>query len=155
VCVAVLLAGIPLYAQLTAAQKQLNLASFETVWTTIRDKHWDKNPGGLDWQAVHEEFRPKMEKTETIEDARAVIREMLGRLHQSHFAILPFAIYQTIENIEEGDGTPGFDVRAIDGRAIVTEVAPGSMAANAGVKAGWEVASAAGKDLAPMIAQLG
>lgn len=154
-CVAVLLAGIPLYGQLTAAQKQLNLASFETVWTTIRDKHWDKNPGGLDWQAVHEEFRPKIEKTETIEDARAVIREMLGRLHQSHFAILPFAIYQTIENIEEGDGTPGFDVRAIDGRAIVTEVAPGSIAANAGVKAGWEVASAAGKDLAPMIAQLG
>ena len=58
-CVAVLLAGVPLYGQLAAAQKQLNLDSFETVWTTIRDKHWDKNPGGLDWQAVHDELRPK------------------------------------------------------------------------------------------------
>ena len=153
--VAVFLAGVPLYGQLTAAQKQLNLDSFETVWATIRDKHWDKNPGGLDWQAVHEEFRPKIEKTETMEDARAVMREMLGRLHESHFAILPVTIYQNIESIEEGDGTPGFDVRAMDGRAVVTEVADGSVAAKAGVKAGWEVVSAAGKDLAPMIAQLG
>ena len=145
-----MLTSVPLHGQ----QKQLNLDSFETVWTTIRDQHWEKNPGGLDWQAVHDEFRPRMEKTESMEDVRAVMREMLDRLHQSHFAILPFAIYQDLENRDEGDGTPGFDVRALDGRAIVTEVAPGSAAAIAGVHAGWEVASAAGKDLAPLIAQL-
>jgi carboxyl-terminal processing protease len=152
--IALILASVPLYGQLTAAQKQLNVDSFETVWSTIRDKHWEKNPGGLDWQAVHDEFRPKIEKTETMEDVRAVMRQMLDRLHQSHFAILPLAIYQDIESREEGDGTPGFDVRALDGRAIVTEVAPGSVAAKAGVQAGWEVSSAAGKDLAPLIAQL-
>ena len=153
-CIALILASVPLYGQLTGAQKQLNVDSFETVWSTIRDKHWEKNPGGLDWQAVHDEFRPKIEKTETMEDVRAVLREMLDRLHQSHFAILPLAIYQNIESREEGDGTPGFDVRALDGRAIVTEVAPGSVAAKAGVQAGWEVSSAAGKDLTPLIAQL-
>ena len=152
---ALALAGAPLYAQLSGDQKQLNLDSFETVWSTIRDKHWENNPGGLDWQAVHDEFRPKIEKAESMEDARAVLRAMLDRLHQSHFAILPFAIYQNIESGEEGDGTPGFEVRVLDGRAIVTEVAPGGAAAKAGVQAGWEVASAAGKELRPLIAQLG
>src|SRR4029077_20038971 len=114
--IALILASLPLYGQLTGAQKQLNVDSFETVWSTIRDKHWEKNPGGLDWQAVHDEFRPKIEKTETMEDVRTVLHEMLDRLHQSHFAILPFAIYQDIEHSEEGDGTPGFDVRVLDGR---------------------------------------
>ena len=153
-CIALVLASFPLHGQLNTAQKQLNLDSFEAVWTTIRDQHWEKNPGGLDWQAVHDEFRPKIEKTQTMEDVRAVLRAMLDRLHQSHFAILPFAIYQDIESSEEGDGTPGFDVRALDGRAIVTEVVPGSAAAGAGVKTGWEVASAAGKELAPLVVQL-
>src|SRR5579863_2636272 len=153
--VAALLMGVPLLAALTPQQRQLNIQSFEYVWTVIRDKHWQTNPGGLDWQAIHDEFRPKIEKTETMEDVRAVLRAMLDRLHQSHFAILPLAIYRDIEGSEEGDGTPGFDVRVLDGRAIVTEVASGSAAAEAGVQTGWEVASAAGKELAPLIAQLG
>lgn len=31
---------------LTPEQKQENLDSFEYVWKTIRDKHWEKNPAG-------------------------------------------------------------------------------------------------------------
>ncbi|MFH1574736.1 MAG: hypothetical protein ABIG68_12185, partial [Acidobacteriota bacterium] len=34
-----------------------DLESFEHVWKTIRDKHWDPALGGLDWQAVYREFR--------------------------------------------------------------------------------------------------
>jgi hypothetical protein len=44
--------------ELTAKQRQLNIDSFEYVWTAIRDKHWQTKPAGLDWQAVHEELRP-------------------------------------------------------------------------------------------------
>src|SRR2546421_365272 len=76
--VALLTLALPASAQLTAEQKQTNLTSFETVWSTIRDKHWEKNPGGLDWQAIHEEFRPKMEQAATTEAARGALREMLA-----------------------------------------------------------------------------
>jgi carboxyl-terminal processing protease len=154
----VVIAALPVYGQtavqLTSAQKQLNLDSFETVWATIRDKHWEKNPGGLDWQAIHAEFRPKIEKAVSLEEARSVMRDMLGRLNQSHFAILPVAVYHDVEHAEEGDGSPGFEARVLDGRAVVIEVAPGSAAATNGVKAGWEITAAAGKDLTAMIAQL-
>src|ERR1019366_5075446 len=61
-----------LHAQLTPEQKQLEIASFEKVWTTVRDKHWDKNPGGLDWQAIHEEYRPRIDKATTAEQTRAI-----------------------------------------------------------------------------------
>ena len=43
------------------ARTQLDLDSFEKVWTTIRDKHWQTKPGGLDWQAIHDEYRPRVE----------------------------------------------------------------------------------------------
>ena len=58
-------------AALTPDQRKLNLDSFEIVWQTIRDKHWDPKLGGLDWQAVHDELRPKVEAATTMEQARA------------------------------------------------------------------------------------
>src|SRR6476661_7786786 len=69
---ALILLASPDLAQLTAEQKQANLASFESVWTTIRDKHWETNPGGLDWQAIHAEYRPRAEAAASTEAARGI-----------------------------------------------------------------------------------
>src|SRR5271156_4861578 len=76
--------------------RRLNIDTFEHVWTTIRDKHWEKNPGGLDWQAIHAEFRPRVENAKNIDEVRAILGEMLGRLHQTHFGIFPTGVYQAI-----------------------------------------------------------
>jgi carboxyl-terminal processing protease len=149
-----LLASFSLHAQLTPEQKKLNTASFEKVWTTIRDKHWEKKPGGLDWQAIHDEFRPKIDKAESMEQARAVMREMIERLHQTHFAIFPSAVYDDVDVDEGGLGTPGIDVRVLDGIPVVTAIDPGSPAEYAGVKRGWMVVSVEGKELAGPIQTL-
>jgi len=146
-----ILLSSPLFAQLTAEQKQSNLASFETVWTTIRDKHWETNPGGLDWQAIHAEYRPRVEAAVTTEAARAVTREMIGRLKQTHFAIFPAAVYQVLDADGSGDGWPGFDAHVLDGRVIVTDV---QQPQQTNIKAGWEVLQANGADLAPLVAKL-
>jgi carboxyl-terminal processing protease len=142
----------------TAAQKQLNIASFEKIWTTIRDKHWEKNPGGLDWQAIHEEYRPKVEKAESMEAARGVMHDMLARLKQTHFGIIPGAVYEEADPQTGaevgGDGSPGIDLRVLNGRAVVTRVDPGSPAEKAGVKTGWEVVSVDGKELNAAIQKL-
>jgi carboxyl-terminal processing protease len=136
-------------------QKKLNIESFEKVWETIRDKHWDKKPGGLDWQSIHEEFRPKIERADSMDAARQVMRDMLARLKQTHFGIIPVSVYtETDAAMAGGDGSPGIDLRVIDGRAIVTRVDPGSPAEKAGVKTGWEIVSADGKDLEPVIKKL-
>jgi carboxyl-terminal processing protease len=136
--------------QLTAEQKQANLASFETVWATIRDKHWETTPGGLDWQAIHAEYRPRAEAAASTDAARGIMREMIGRLKQTHFAIFPAAVYQIIDADESGDGSPGFDARVLDGRVIVTEVHE----TRSNIKTGWEVLQANGADLAPLVAKL-
>jgi len=140
--------------ELTPEQKRLNTESFEKVWTTIRDKHWEKNPGGLDWQAIHAEFRPKIDKAESMDQARAVMRQMLERLHETHFAIFPASVYSDVDTEPTGDGSSGIDLRVLDGRAVVTAIDPGSPAEKAGVQLGWAIVSVGGKDLAPAIQKL-
>ncbi|HEV2202141.1 MAG TPA: S41 family peptidase [Bryobacteraceae bacterium] len=147
-----------LLAQLSASQKQLQVDSFETVWTTIRDKHWDTRPGGLDWQAIHDEYRPQIEKAQTVDQARGVMRAMLARLNQTHFAILAPGVAEDIAG-DGGEGTPGFDIRVLDGHVIVTDVKVGGIdlaAAGPGseVRLGWEVISAGSWDLPVLVEKL-
>ncbi|MDP8990770.1 MAG: hypothetical protein M3N41_11910, partial [Acidobacteriota bacterium] len=111
--------AFPAFAQLTPEQKQLNLASFEAVWSAIHDKHWEEKPAGLDWQVIHQEYRPQIEAATSTEAARAVLREMLGRLHQTHFAIFPAAVYQVLDPSGAGDGWPAFEAHVLNGRVIV------------------------------------
>ena len=82
----------------------------------------------------------------TYEDARAVLREMLGRLKQTHFAIFPGGLYADLESAVGGEGWPGFEVQVIDGHALVSG---GSV-----IPWGWEVVSAGGTNLPDLIAKL-
>ena len=124
-------------------QQSINLESFDHVWTTIRDSHWDPEMGGIDWEAIRDELRPKVEQATDLAAARAVMDEMISRLELSHYSIIPAEAYELL-GLPEGqgaqDGWAGIDVRVIDGRPLVTSVAEGSPAAEAGVRPGWEIA---------------
>ena len=148
------LLALPLLGQVTPAEHQLDLDSFEKVWTTIRDKHWEKNPGGLDWPKIHDEFRPKVEQAKTRDEARTVVREMLARLKQTHFGIISAPVYSAIDSETQGPGSPGFELRVLGQDAIVVSVDHGSPAERAQVKPGWILESARGNDLRPLIKNL-
>lgn len=141
--------------QLTADQRQKNIDSFEYVWRTIRDKHWQANPAGLNWQAVHDELRPAIEKASTMDAARAVLNDMLGRLHQTHFAIVPSDLYSDLNGSSaKGEITTGIDVRVIGPDVLVSSVEPDSSAARQGVRPGWRILKIGSMDLAPAIEKL-
>jgi carboxyl-terminal processing protease len=148
--VLLIVAALSVFGQ-TASR--LDLDSFEKVWTTVRDKHWQTKPGGLDWQAIHDEYRPRVEKAATHDEARAVMQEMISRLKQSHFAIIPGALYAVLDDEGEGPGVAGIDARVLDGQAVVTGIDPGSPAEKLGVRPGWEIQRAGGKDLKAIIDQ--
>ncbi len=138
----------------TAADARLDLDSFDWIWSTIRDKHYDPALGGLDWQAVRDSLRPLVERAETRAAARAVMRRMILLLGESHFQVIPGHVLEAMGR-RPGPGSPGgttgMDVRVVHGRALVVSVAPGSPADSAGVRPGWEVLRAGGEDLAPLI----
>lgn len=143
-------APAPLRAQLTPEETRLNVESFEHVWKTIRDQHFDPTLGGLDWQAVHDELRPKVDSAKTTEEARAAMRAMIAKLGQSHFNIISSEAYRNIDTPPgKGDlgGTTGIDVRVLGGQAVVWRVLPGTAGETAGVRPGWIVRTINGQDV--------
>lgn len=86
----------PATAALTPEQQKLNVDSFDQVWTTIRDRHFDATLGGLDWNALRDELRPKVASATTQSEARGHISDLIDRLGQSHFGIIPAAAYEDV-----------------------------------------------------------
>jgi carboxyl-terminal processing protease len=139
---------------LTDQQRQLNLDSFDHVWTTIRDKHFDPELAGLDWRAVRAELRPRVEQASVVSEARQAMEEMIARLGQSHFAIIPAQLYETLDRPEGNgvwDGWTGIEARVIDGRALITAVHEGTPADEAGIRPGWVVLRIEDEELKPKI----
>jgi hypothetical protein len=84
------------------------LASFDTAWQTINDTYFDPAFGGLDWVAVRDELRPKVEAASSPEAVRVILRDMIGRLKQSHFVLLSSA--------SVADSLPGEEIVPIEVR---------------------------------------
>ncbi len=122
-------------------ERELNLASFDLVWRTVKDTYPDSTLGGLDWTGIRDGLRPRMESAATIDEARGVIEEMLAPLNQSHFMLIPKDYYEgeRTDSALAGFGVCGFNVRLVDGAVLVTSVLPDSPASAAGVRPGWEV----------------
>lgn len=137
---------------LTPEQREQNIESFDYVWQTVRDTHWDPNLVGASWDAVRDELRPQVVEAQTMSAARAAMREALDRLGQSHFEIIPRNVYEDMDSPGGGgDGETGLTARLIDGRTLVTAVREGSPAAERGVRPGWEIVQIGDQLLEPML----
>lgn len=97
------------------------LAAFDTVWRTIHETYYDPDFGGLDWEGVRAELRPRVGQATSADEQRAVIRDMLGRLGQSHFALLT-----SVPGADDlrGPASVPFDVRLASAGLLVTRVSP-------------------------------
>ena len=120
------------------AQDSTQLATFDTVWAVINRLHFDSTFGGVNWNAVRTELRPRAARAKTAAELRTVLSEMVRKLGQSHYAIIPQQMADK-ENDSSWQGDVGFEVRYIDRAVVVAEVDPTGPAASAGIKRGWEL----------------
>lgn len=146
------------FGVVAGAQVPLGLETFDAAWRIVRDTHFDSTYNGVDWDAARAEFRPKAEAAKTAGELRAVISSMLGRLGQSHFAILPASADAASDASSGGgavgEGDPGFDVRLIGDDLVVTRVDPGRGASKAGVRPGWKIVAVGDKPVAEALSAL-
>lgn len=97
---------------------QLWVQSFDHVWQTIHDKHWDPSLNGVDWQAARTELRPKVELATSNAEARPILESLLARLGHSHVGIIPASVYTDIEsNRQQGETNLKFHI--IGGDAVI------------------------------------
>ncbi len=141
-------------AQMPAKELAVQLASFELVWSTVRDHNPDPQMNGLNWQAIHDSFKPRAEHAESAADVRGLLREMIGKLGVSHYALIPGDLYSAIGETSaasRGDATAGIETVILDGKAVVKNVAPDSPAARAGIQPGMIVDGIDGAKLKPLL----
>lgn len=132
---------------------------FDSAWTRIHRSHYDSTFRGVDWHAVRQELRPRAERAADADELRAVIRAMLERLGESHYAIIPGDLADAVDGSGGATaggppGDAGLQLRLVDGAVMVTEVAQGGPAQAAGVRPGWVVENVGGRALGPSVQRL-
>ena len=133
------------------SQQQKNLESFELIWDTIRKSHWDESMVGEKWSQARQELLPKIKSAQSIEEARAVMSELIASLGQSHFGVIPADSYEAMEGVKGGGEDIGLTVRLIDDQLIVTDVREESNAESAGIRPGWRLLKIRGKEADELI----
>jgi carboxyl-terminal processing protease len=124
--------------------------TFDAVWTIVRDSHFDPAFDRAEWDRVGKELRPKAVAAATPGELRATLRDLLGRLGLSHFAVIPSTPDAPSDHVDIS-AEPGFDTRLIDHQLVVSSVDPDGGAAAAGVQPGWIVESIDGTPAATVL----
>ncbi len=120
-------------------------ATFDAAWERIRDTHYDPAMGGIDWEGVRDELRPVALGAGSMEALRGVLQEMLARLGDSHFALIPEGVAELLDpalvppptELNGTPGDPGMTLRRVEGELVVTALRAGGGAAAVGVRTGW------------------
>ncbi|MBI1302238.1 MAG: hypothetical protein GC172_00340 [Phycisphaera sp.] len=164
-------ASAPEAAMARSAPAALPRETFDAVWTTVRDQHFDPSLNGVDWNAVRDELRPRAEAAKSQSELRGVLQEMLATLGQSHFSVIPAEADDADGAAEQEPastasttsaepellppdravGVLGLDLASVEGFPTVTRVTPGLPAARAGVLLGWRLVAVNGAEIAPMV----
>lgn len=58
------------------------------AWQDVHDLFYDPDFRGVDWDHVHEQFLSRIDEAQTVEKTEALIREMVGLLHNSHSGVM-------------------------------------------------------------------
>lgn len=133
----------------SAQRSAAALTAFDEVWQTVNDSFFDPTFGGQSWTAVRDELRPRVERAASDDDARAIIREMLARLGQSHFSLIGPS---SDPGDFRGEETAPFDVRvAATDAVLVTRVWPAAHAAGVDIRMGDRVVAIDGRDVASLL----
>lgn len=131
------------------------LESFDQVWQTIEEKHWspeqlEKLPDGSSWKALRAPYRERVAKAENQQAVREILREMVGKLGKSHYAISGVEQKGSSALRRGGATPPGFRVALVEGKVMVTGVS----AAAAPIRVGWELVAVAGMPIAPALTEI-
>lgn len=115
------------------------LASFEELWGIVQRDYLYQDFNGLDWEAVHQEYRQRIEAGLSEEDYYQAMGEMIFRLGDDHSMYLSPEEARMDDQMREGEvDYAGIGVRSMllpDNRGLaVLLVYPGSPADRAGIK---------------------
>ena len=107
-------------ALVTPEFSPIRLDTFNKVWNTVNEKHYDPTFNGVDWAKVRIDYLPKAQAAKTDEEFHAVLRQMLGELKLSHFGVFQQAA--ATAGTADVPAVVGLDVVWLDGVPVIERV---------------------------------
>ena len=114
-------------------------SAFETVWNKVNVTYYDSTFGGLNWNDVHDRYQPQIAAVEQDKEFYRLINKMLWELKVSHANLVPPGSFALYEPLVFAEGSPGIDIRLLNGVAVITSVKPESPAHQAGLCPGYVI----------------
>src|SRR6188472_267300 len=110
----------------TDAAAELRRKTFEKTWEIVRDKFYDPNFNGIDWNKARERYAPLAAAAKSDAELYDLLKQMLSELKVSHMGVI------TPDELKLSAAPPvttGLRLRTVEGRVLVVHVLPGSSAA--------------------------
>ncbi len=169
--VLVALAGADSHAQSTATAPPVptNAAAlFDEVQRTVRDRFYDRDLHGLDWEAIGAQYRSRAAAARSEGELADAINAMLGELGASHLGyytprdtayydladIFSWSLRNQLRSMFAGGDVAytgiGIFTRRIEGKIFVSGVLNGLPADEAGLLVGDEIVAADGAPFEPV-----
>ena len=126
-----------LITTVSCSTKYRDIQSFETVWQTVNEKHYDPTFGGINWKALYDHYKPKIADAKTGSAFYTLTNQMLFELKLSHLLVAAEIDLKRYMPILFAEGSIGIDIRWMDGNAVITRMNTGSPAAAAGLRPGY------------------
>jgi len=122
---------------------------FDFVWRTINEKYYDPSFHGVDWRAVGERYRPRMEAAPNDQEFYAQFELMLAELRDDHTRFFGPPPPALPGRQKDGDAPPslGMTLGEVEGQTVVTEVEADSGAARAGIRPGMLLRAVNGRPI--------
>jgi carboxyl-terminal processing protease len=113
--------------------------TFEAVWNKVNETYFDPAFGGLNWKEAHDRYKPRIAAAKTDREFYELINDMLWELKASHAHLIPPGAIARYEPLVFAEGSPGIDVRLLNGAAVIISVEPESPAHAAGLSPGYVI----------------
>ena len=130
------------------------IASYDTVWQTVNEHHYDSTFGGLDWNEIHDRYYDLVANAKDDAGFMEIVNNMLAELKLSHYAVFHVEKLAASGSPLISDGTIGLDIRLLEDKAVVTSVKAGFPAAEAGLKKGYVLESIDGVSVEQIITKV-
>jgi C-terminal peptidase prc len=118
------------------SQNEEYLRTFEIVWKRVNETYFDPTFGCLNWKDIHDRYLPQITAAKKDEEFYRLINKMVWELKVSHANIVPPGSLALYEPLVFAEGSPGLDVRLLNGAAVITSVKPESPASQSGLRPG-------------------
>ncbi len=135
---------------------ELRQQTFDMVWRTVNEKHFDPTFGGVNWEQVRVKYAPLAAAAKSAAEFYTLLQQMLNELHQSHFAIIPPEAVPLVddEDHQPAAGEIGVEVKLLGAQAFISRVKPDSAAARAGLRPGFALQQIGDTPVAQLIQKL-